>query len=38
MKIKGINIKLSQIIALALYYGFAQYLPLSYNRFLGGGE
>ena len=36
MKIKWINIKFSQIIALALYYGFAQYLPVSYNRFLGG--
>lgn len=35
MKIKGINFKVSQIIALALYYGFAQYLPVSYSIFFG---
>lgn len=38
MKIKGINFKVSQLVALALYYGFAQYLPVSYSRFLGGGS
>lgn len=36
MKIKGIEIRISAIICLALYYGFAQYLPNSYNRLLGG--
>lgn len=36
MKIKGINIKINQLVALALYYGLAQYLPVSYNKFLGG--
>lgn len=29
MKIQGKEIKLSQLIFLALYYGFAQYLPIS---------
>lgn len=33
MKIKGKEIKLSQVICLILYYGFAQYLPSS-NKFL----
>lgn len=31
MKIKGTDIKLSSIICLALYYGFAQYLPASFE-------
>lgn len=35
MKIKGIEIRISAIICLALYYGFAQYLPLSHT---GGGK
>ena len=35
MKINGINFKASQIISLALYYGFAQYLPDSYSKIFG---
>ncbi len=35
MKIKSVEIKLSAIICLALYYGIAQYLPSSYS-FFGG--
>lgn len=35
MRIRGINFKVSQIIALLLYYGFAQYLPASYSTLLG---
>ena len=38
MKIKGINFKVGQIVALVLYYGFAQYLPVSYSRILGKGS
>ncbi len=37
MKLKGIEFKLSSIICLALYYGFAQYLPTSYSM-IGGGK
>lgn len=36
MKIKGVKISLSQIIALSLYYGLAYYLPDSYSFFCGG--
>lgn len=34
MRIGGIQFKISQVLCLAIYYGFAQYLPSSYN-FLG---
>lgn len=34
MRIKGIQIKLSQFFCLIIYYGFAQYLPSSYG--MGG--
>ena len=37
MKIRGVEIKFSAIIALALYYGFAQYLPESFKFFRVGG-
>ena len=36
MKIKNIDFNISQIVALVLYYGFAQYLPVNYTRFIGG--
>ena len=35
MKIKGISISIKSIIALSLYYGFAQYLPGSYSFCFG---
>ena len=31
MKIKGFEISVKQILFLAIYYGFAQYLPDSYS-------
>ncbi len=37
MKIKDIEFKLSTVVCLLLYYGFAQYLPCS-SRFMGGGK
>lgn len=36
MKIKGIRFTVRKIAALALYYGFAQYLPAGDIIFLGG--
>ncbi len=33
MKIKGVNIKFTTLVCLALYYGFAQYLPSSIGLF-----
>ena len=33
MKIKGTNIKLTSLMCLAIYYGFAQYLPTSLGLF-----
>lgn len=39
MKIKGVQYKLSSILALLLYYGFAQYLPNSHgHRLFRGGR
>ncbi|MEG1916826.1 MAG: acyltransferase [Muribaculaceae bacterium] len=38
MKISGQDFKVKQIVCLALYYGVAQYLPVSYSRCLGGGS
>lgn len=38
MKLKGIEIRLSQIIALALYYSIAQYLPKSHGIIKFGGK
>ncbi len=35
MKIKGAEIRLSSLVCLAIYYGFAQYLPASHS-FWGG--
>ena len=35
MRFRGIEIKLSQLICLALYYGFARYLPVSFAFLLG---
>lgn len=38
MRISGVNIKISSILALAAYYGIAQYLPESHSFIkLGGG-
>lgn len=31
MKIRGVEIKISSLVCLAIYYGVAQYLPSSYN-------
>ncbi len=36
MKIRGVQFKFKTLICLALYYGIAQYLPVS--RSLWGGE
>ena len=36
MKIKGFEISVKQILFLAIYYGFAQYLPDSYSFVWGG--
>lgn len=36
MKLKGQEFKISQLIFLAIYYGFAQFLPDSYSLVWGG--
>ncbi len=38
MKLKGIDFKLSAIVCLVLYYGFAQFLPCSGSMFGGGAK
>lgn len=38
MKIKSIDIRISQIICLAIYYGFAKHLPHSGFLIFGGGS
>ena len=37
MKIRNVHISLKQLLALAFYYGFAQFLPGSYAFIVGGG-
>lgn len=38
MRIHGKTIRVSQLLCLALYYGFAQFLPTSYSIWGGGGK
>lgn len=36
MKLLGKDFRITQIVCLALYYGFARHLPKSQNMLMGG--